>query len=89
MGEGDFKEERWEKYREPWSWPGLATFRGICLRFLRLVSVALGEQCTFQFLRDCCTLSCSEAFRPIYVSLYIPLVVKEALKPERTIGLRH
>ena len=29
----------------------------------------------------------SEAFRPICVSLFVPIVVKEALKPDRTIGL--
>ena len=46
--------------------------------FLRLECMAPGAQCAFQFLRDRYTPSGSEAFRLLYVPLYVPSGVKEA-----------
>jgi hypothetical protein len=42
----------------------------------------------FQFLRDQ-HVSPGEAFRPLCISLYVPLVVKGAWNLDRTTGLRH
>lgn len=56
-----------------------------CLRVLlhrsfRLEPVAPGTQRASQFLRDRHTPSGSQAFRPLCVSLYVPLEVKEVWK---------
>jgi hypothetical protein len=75
--------------REPWSWLGLAALRGMRFRVLRLDSMASGMQYTFQFLKDRCTPSGSEAFTLLCVSLYVLLVVKKAWELDRTIGLEH
>ena len=63
-----------------------------CLKkheYFRPEPVAPGALYAFQFLGNQGPLPGSEAFRPLCVSLYIPLEVKETGKLDRTIGLRH
>lgn len=61
-----------------------------CIVFVfRLKFITPGTQCTFQFLRDLVTPSGSEVFMLLCDSLSVPLEVKEAMKLDRTIGLRH
>lgn len=76
-------------HREPQSWPDLAALRGMCSSLFRLQSMAPETQRPFQILRDQCILSGSAIFRPLNVSLYVLLGVKEVQKLDRTIGLRY
>lgn len=74
--------------RKPWNWLGLAALRGMCQGFFRLDFRAPGSQCAFQLLKDPCTPSGREAFRPLCVSMWLPLVLRKHPNRYRTFGFR-
>lgn len=76
-----------DRFREQRSWPGLAALRLASEVFQVTVYGSWG---TIRLpVPERCSLSDSEAFRQLCLSLYVLLEVKEARKLDRTIGLRN
>jgi hypothetical protein len=54
--------------------------------FFRVESITPEVPCAFQFLRDLCSPSGSEAVKPLRVSLYVPLEVKKQKQKQKKHG---